>query len=404
MDESTGDSSFGMTKTLKSMKKETIEASAVAVAKAKEIQQKMVDLFKKVKNENKSILTIVQEDLQETQRWNSEQIEIVIDNLRKGIQMYNTQRQSNNVGDETLSLEDLNKALEGMSDEQQKEKLIAALSILYYVKDTGADLKNLRNDWEVMSIDALKDLIVEYTNKEDTYGAIINQMKDGLEMLDLSAIDLPEQFGEMTDDYKLYVAAQIFIGADNIDEESLAEQSQAIGASSAAAVDIVHETMRLQNNEISEKTWHTVVKGILAALMACVIFCLFLFTSVDIMLNVFFLFTAVFGYSFISVLLGMILGYALVAGVLYILYQGIEAMDGEIIEDIDTSIEQFLCKVDEWIASFTEKVSEVWEELKNKYAEFTSASQSGVPTPVEADTQEEPVINQPVPVPVSSDK
>ena len=348
------------------MKSEKIDASAQAIEKAKEMQKKMIDLFNQLNGEHKSIQDLIRTDLQATGKWDNEQIEVIISNLQKGITSYRTQRNSVNEGYEALSLEQLEETLRSVPEEQHKNKLIAALSILTFIKDTGSDLTELRNKWEMMDEAALKDLVVGYANKNETYNNVIEQLKEGIEDLNLSELDIPKQFGEMSEDYKLYVATQIFIEADDLSMQNLESQAQAIGASSAAAVDIAYETARLQNGEISEATWHSVVKGILAVLAVCALSLVLLFTTIDLLMNIVLLFTAIFGFSALSIFIAMILGYAFAAGFIYLLYRGFEELDGDIIEEIDSAVEKCLCKIDEWIEKIKAKVLDIWDRFREK--------------------------------------
>ena len=183
------------------MKSEKIDASAQAIEKAKEMQKKMIDLFNQLNGEHKSIQDLIRTDLQATGKWDNEQIEVIISNLQKGITSYQTQRNSVNEGYEALSLEQLEETLRSVPEEQHKNKLIAALSILTFIKDTGSDLTELRNKWEMMDEAALKDLVVGYANKNETYNNVIEQLKEGIEDLNLSELDIPKQFGEMSEDY-----------------------------------------------------------------------------------------------------------------------------------------------------------------------------------------------------------
>ena len=390
------------------MKRDGIEASAETLAKAKEIQERLNELFKRVDNEKISLQEIVRDDLLKTGKWDQDQVNVIIENLQKGIETYQTQRIRVNDEEQDFTLEQLEELLANIPEEEQKDKLIAALYILSFVKDTNSDLTQLRNDWDIMGLDALKDLVVANINKDATYDNVVNLLKESIGNPELSSLNLPEKFGELSDDYKLYVAAQIFIEADNIDAQNLEGQAQAIGASSAAGVDIAYETMRWQNGEISEPAWHSIVKTILAVLAFCTISIILLYTSVDLLLNVFLLFTAIFGFNAITVFLGIILGYAFVAGVLYLLYQGFNESDGEIIEDIDAFLEKCLCKIDEWIEKIKEKVSNLLEQLKEKLS--AQGSEAGQETGQETELipvvdgnihTEEQAINNATAVPVA---
>ena len=345
-----------------------LSENPLQIAKAKEIQAKMIELFNRMSDENKSLQDIVREDLQKTGKWDQNQINTIIENLQRGIGAYHTQRNQYADTKEVLSIEQLEEILSTVPSEQQKEKLIAILSILTFVQDTNADLTKLKNDWELLSVEALKNLIVAQANKNDAYDNVINQLKDNIIGLNISNLNLPEQFGAISDDYKLYVAAQIFIEADHLDAQNIEQQTQSIGATSAAAVDIARETMRWQNGEISEKTWHSIVKVILAVLAVCVISLILLFVATELLLSIFSLFTAVFGFSMISVIIGLILGYAFFAGFLFSLYKGFDAVvDDDLMENMDASLETFLCKIDNWITKVKEKCSEIWKKLQVRF-------------------------------------
>ena len=338
------------------------------IAKAKEIQEKMVEVFNRMSNEHKSLQDIIREDLQKTGKWDLDQINTIIENLQRGIESYHTQRNQSANTNDVLTLEQLEEILSTVPVEQQKDKLIAILSIFTFVQDTDADITKLSNDWELMSIDALKDLIVAHANKNDIYDNVINQLKDNIIELNLSNLNMPEQFCAISDDYKLYVATQIFIEADHLDAQNIEQQAQSIGATSAAAVDIARETMRWQNGEISEKTWHSIVKVILAVLAVCVISLILLFVATELLLSIFSLFTAIFGFSMISVIIGLILGYAFFAGFLFLLYKGFDAVvDDDLMENMDASLETFLCKIDKWITKVKEKCSEIWKKLQVRF-------------------------------------
>jgi len=349
------------------MKDERIETSAQAIAKAKEMQQKMVDLFNRVKDENTSIQDIVRADLQAANRWDDEHVESIIANLQKGIATYQAMRNENKES-YTLTLEQLEEMLKDVPAEQQKDKLIATLSVLAFIEDTGSDITKLHNDCDVMSLEALKDLVVSRVNKDETYSDVIERLKEDIESFELSELQLPEQYGELSEDYKLYVAVQSFLEADDIKEDNLEAQAQAIGSTSAAAVDIAYETARWQNGEISEKTWHTVVKSILAILAICVITVILLLTAVDLLLNVLLLFTAIFGFGALSVFTAMILGYAFAAAFIYLLYKGFEAADSGVLEDIDAFLEKCFCKIDEWIANAKKAVPEFLKKIRERIA------------------------------------
>ena len=126
--------------------------------------------------------------------------------------------------------------------------------------------------------------------------------------------------------------------------------------------------MRWQNGEISEKTWHSIVKVILAVLAVCVISLILLFVATELLLSIFSLFTAIFGFSMISVIIGLILGYAFFAGFLFLLYKGFDAVvDDDLMENMDASLETFLCKIDKWITKVKEKCSEIWKKLQVRF-------------------------------------
>ena len=388
------------------MKNESVEASAQAIAKAEEMRKKMIELFNRVEAENLSIQEIVRSDLQATGKWNNEQIEKIVTNLQKGIQTYK-ERSSQ----EGLSPEQLDELLKDKSAEYQKERLIAALSIMAFIEDTNSDLTQLRNEWEMMSVEALKDKVIAHVNKSETYNNVIDQLKEGMENFDSSPSGMQVQYGELSEDYKLYVAAQIFIEADDINIEELETQAQMIGATSAAAVDVAYETARWQNGEISEKTWHAIVKGILVVLAVCIISLIAILTSVDLLLNVVLWFTAIFGFSGLSVFLAMILGYAVAGMFLYLLYKGFETSDSGVVEDIDAFIGKCCCKVDEWLEKARVKMSDVWENLKKKLAGQEGAIEGGVPagtevtvvppTPTPQGRETTQPITNPIPVPTS---
>ena len=68
------------------------------------------------------------------------------------------------------------------------------------------------------------------------------------------------------------------------------------------------------------------------------------------------------------VVIGLILGYAFFAGFLFLLYKGFDAVvDDDLMENMDASLETFLCKIDKWITKVKEKCSEIWKKLQVRF-------------------------------------
>ena len=358
------------------MSNNQVNASEQAMLKAKEIRARLSELHERVKNEGTSVQDIVLSDLK-SKGLSEEQVAFVISGLKEGIQQYESQKKASEEGD-VLTEETLTAQLEGMEEVQQKEKLINVLLMLSYLANTGENLKELRTSYDVKTIADLKAEVVEKANSI-SYKEILEMLHGCTEIVSDSDSEFFENFGELSADYKLYVAAQVYLEADKMDDKDAKSQLNAIGATSAAAVDIVRATISLESGEMSEPMWHTIVKGILLILTTVLISTLLAMTIVDSVMNVFILFTALFGFSGVTAFLGMVLGFAFGGGLMWVLYQAFDSMETDSIAEMDEILERWMSKIDEWFAMCKERVI-AW------YNEWRTTPEKVVETPsVETD-------------------
>lgn len=346
-------------------------ASEQAMLKAKEIRARLSELHERVKNEGTSVQDIVLSDLK-CKGFSEEQAAFVISGLKEGIQQYESQKKVSEEG-AVLTEESLTAQLEGMAEVQQKEKLINVLLILSYLANTGENLKELRTFYDVKSIAELKAEVVLKAGSI-SFKEMLEMLHGCTEIVSDSDREFFENFGELSADYKLYVATQVYLEADKMDDKDGKLQLNAIGATSAAAVDIVRATISLEGGEISEPMWHTIVKGILLILTTVLISTLLAMTIVDSVMNVFILFTALFGFSGVTAFLGMVLGFAFGGGLMWVLYQAFDSMETDGIAEMDDVLERWMSKIDEWFAMCKGRVI-TW------YNEWRSTPENAVETP-----------------------
>lgn len=368
-------------------------ASEQAMVKAKEIRAKLTNLYERVKNEEVGVRDIILAELQD-KGLSEEKAQFIISELQEGIASYEAQKSASEehaiLTEESLSLQ-----LEGMPADKQKEKLIQVLLILSFLANTDEDLKVLRTTLDVKSIEELKTEVIENAAKI-SYKDILDMLHGCTDIVSDSDREFFENFGELSNDYKLYVATQVYLEADKIDAKDEKAQLNAIGATSAAAVDVVRATISLEGGEMSEPMWHSVVKGILVVLTTVLIATLLSLTIVDSVMNVFILFTALFGFTGITAFIGMVLGFAFGGGLIWLLYRAFDSIESDGIEEIDKVLERWMTKIDEWIIQCKEYILaqfEQWKESRQSTDTTKTETIETIEKPQVVTTGENTVIN-----------
>lgn len=234
--------------------------------------------------------------------------EEIINDLKKGLDDFDTRFNKNKEAGKINVIEYLKEAINGKSEEESKEFLVNILSTIELLDDEEIapnkfDAKIAENSR--FSNDELISKIEVAINDKMTLDTVANGVKNGLDLNALSGIKF-----KLDKENRLLIAVMLYVEQYNGNiklspEQEIKLPATVIGALAGASAEILAATDDLKNGEIDLTQWQKILKYALGALLMMALLVLAFTVVAGIGLAVASLMAGIFGWGVISVILAL---------------------------------------------------------------------------------------------------
>lgn len=298
--------------------------------------------------------------------------EEIINDLKKGLDDFDTRFNKNKEAGKINVIEYLKEAINGKSEEESKEFLVNILSTIELLDDEEIapnkfDAKIAENSR--FSNDELISKIEVAINDKMTLDTVANGVKNGLDLNALSGIKF-----KLDKENRLLIAVMLYVEQYNGNiklspEQEIKLPATVIGALAGASAEILAATDDLKNGEIDLTQWQKILKYALGALLMMALLVLAFTVVAGIGLAVASLMAGIFGWGVISVILALAVSIYIISK----LTEKANDMISGILEKFADFYNNYIGVATERVKSWIAAVKEWINRLKTKAASHDTA-------------------------------